>query len=230
MFTALVLMMLVAVALSFLGREKAKAAAPPVPLGKPGRRVASNRATIPRALAIVLFMISGAGFLALALAMDYHVVYQPTVSKTAPAPPPPEGVGPGPGWKVEHGTPLPPSGFTGRTAVRFEQGVTGKGYVVVAKGQFKRIGSRVTGQDAAYCFLDVELLSRPEHRKLDQEGYSYTDTVLEEGWHEAKVQAWCPPDHPNARFAVATMGVDAGGRPEGNGSWSEAGDDDIRHR
>ncbi len=228
MFTALVLIMLAAIAVSFLRREQRKKTAHQVARGA-DRMQPAQRKAIPIIVAAIIFAVGGSVFLALALSIDNHIFNQPTASKTAP-PPPPSEPGPGPGWKADQGAPLPPSGFTGRMTVRSEQGLSAKGLVVVARGQFRRLGWRITGDDAAYCSLDVELLARPEHRKLDSDGYSYTETVLDEGWHEARVQAWCPPEHTNARFTIATQNVAADGHITGNGTWNEAGDDDIRHR
>ncbi len=231
MFTALVVLMLAAIALSFIRREIQRRNAPaPVPT-RTSRAAVPQQKPISRVVAILLFVAGGSLCLVLALAMDKRVAYKPAEeADRVAAPPSPPKSEPGPGWKVEHGPTLPPSGFTGHTAVGSEQGLAAKGYVVVGNGLFKRVGWRITGADAAYCSLDVELLARSEHRKLDSDGYAYTDLVLDEGWHEAKVQAWCPPDHASARFGVALMSVDANGRPQGNGSWDEAGDDDIRHR
>ena len=231
MFTALVLMMLAVIAYSYIQREKQKKTEKLSIREKMARIDEPEKKPMSRSIALLLFVVGGSACLALGLMMDKSISPAPPQDLDQPLPtqtgPKSE---PGPGWKVEHASPLPPSGFTGKVASRSEKGVSGKGFVVVGNGLFKRIGWRITGADAAYCSLDVELLARTEHRKLDSDGYSYTDMVINEGWHEAKVQAWCPPDHPAARFNIAIQTVDANGRPHGNGSWNEAGDDDIRHR
>ncbi len=234
MFTVLVLMMLAAIALSLFGREGEEVRTRPV------LRRAAVRAPRPKKArqgsgAVIGLALGGGVLLILALLMDYHILFQPAARTATSAAPVPAAVpapvpGPGPGWKTDQGVALPPSGFSGRAIVRFEQGVTARGVAVIAHGQFKRVGWRITGQDAAYCFLDVEIDARPNHRNLDPEGYSYADPVLDEGWHEAKIKAWCPPDHPSARFDISARNVAPGGLAGDTAAWTEAGDDDIRHR
>jgi hypothetical protein len=227
MFTILVLLMLAAIALSVFGREGRGSTARPMIRRTVARaRVMHQKAKRRYGPAIAL--VGGALFLlALAMLMDYRILVQPDATTAASGG---QAAGPGPGWKTDQGAALPPSGFTGRAVVRFEQGVSAKGLAVVAHGQFKRVGWRITGQDAAYCFLEVELEARPAPRKLDTEGYSTTDAVLDEGWHEATVHAWCPQGHANARFDIATRTVSPINPAEDAGPWTEAGDADIRHR
>ncbi|MEI6557783.1 MAG: hypothetical protein WCO00_05195 [Rhodospirillaceae bacterium] len=135
-----------------------------------------------------------------------------------------------PGWQTGS-VEIAPQGFSGRMMVRFESGeVSGGGFMIVAPGETRHFGWRVSGRDAPSCILRLDFKGGKSPETGWFGGFSFFKAPLTEGEHEATFHAWCPRGRNDADFQFATLTTSRDGRAVTQPVWKAATGADVRHR